>query len=740
MAEIDAAKKREKEFRKEGEEVLKIYEGEQQSSFNILFSNTETILPALYSRAPRPYVERRFKDNDELGKAAGQAGTRMLEFLVDTNLEGYDGFHDTMEDSTLSSCLPGRGSCRVKYDAEITEGDYTAGELVCTKKQSWKRFYHGYARTWSAVPWVAYEYDIDKVEATKQFGEAVANKLNYTDDRGDDKDEAKDKQDQHRGEKKVVRIFEIWDKDGGRTVRFFCPNYNEGPLKEIEDPLELSGFFDCPRPLVLIKKHDNLIPTAPYRLYRKQAEELNELSRRIIKLTKALKARGLYAGDVSGDLQKLMEADDNELVPADTAGSLSAEKGLQNAIWMLPLDQWIVVLRELMGVREQCKQTIYEITGISDILRGSTKASETLGAQELKNQWGTLRLKNKQAEVQRYCRDVLRLMLELAAKHFSEDTWAQMTGLPFLTQMQAEQLMMQMQAAMQAAMQDPKAQQAVMQMQQQLQVPKWADVLKLLQNDLQRAYKIDIETNSTVEPEATDDRKELAELLMACGQFIQGVAPLVQSGVMPFEIAKAILMMISKAYPRFGAQIEDLIKNMQAPKPPDEQGAEQVQKEKEMASKELEMQKKMAETDIKMKEVDFMAKAKQKEMDLQLREAQLQVDTQVFGMQQQTAEQSLSNQAQLEGQKLDFKQKEAALQNGKFKTENVANQKVDQGLQKGIGEMKAMVQQLVQVVGQQQQQTQKLVEGLSKALTAPRVRKAIRGKDGRLEAVEEQVA
>jgi hypothetical protein len=32
------------------------------------------------------------------------------------------------------------------------------------------------------------------------------------------------------------------------------------------------------------------------------------------------------------------------------------------------------------------------------------------------------------------------------------------------------------------------------------------------------------------------------------------------------------------------------------------------------------------------------------------------------------------------------------------------------------------------------------MQALTKALTAPRVKKAIRGKDGRLEAVEEQVA
>ena len=118
-----------------------------------------------------------------------------------------------------------------------------------------------------------------------------------------------------------------------------------------------------------------------------------------------------------------------------------SEKGFQNAIWMWPVENLIVVLRELMNAREACKATIYEITGISDILRGSTVASETATAQKIKSQWGSLRLKRLQKEVQRFARDLLRMMLEVAATKFSEETWAKMTGLPFNTSMQQSQLM-----------------------------------------------------------------------------------------------------------------------------------------------------------------------------------------------------------------------------------------------------------------------------------------------------------
>jgi hypothetical protein len=119
---------------------------------------------------------------------------------------------------------------------------------------------------------------------------------------------------------------------------------------------------------------------------------------------------------LGADLERLMDADDNQLVPAESGSSLAAEKGLQNAIWMMPLEMLVASLQQLLMAREQCKQTIYEITGIADIMRGQTNASETLGAQEIKEGWGKLRLKRLQKEVQRYARDLLRMMLEIAAE------------------------------------------------------------------------------------------------------------------------------------------------------------------------------------------------------------------------------------------------------------------------------------------------------------------------------------
>lgn len=610
LNEISAAKRREKEFRREGERINDIYEGGKKNAqgeatrapFNILFSNTETMLPSIYSQVPRPVVDRRFKDDDKNGKAAAIASQRMLEFALDTNIEGYETFNEAMQLAVLAGLLPGRGVTAIKYDAEVLDVEedasdeaeevgsesnstpYVRSELVCTESIEWDRVWFGYAKKWSKVPWVAYEKHFDKDECLKLFDEAKVEQIKFStgEDRDASEDEiGRDEDEQDIGERKTALIYQIWDKDS-RTIVYVSPQYDEDVLLEEDDPLKLTGFFNCPKPIQFVQKLSDTIPTPMYSLYEQQATELNNLSRRIIHIISAIKAKGIYDGALGSDIQNILQASENELTPAETMSALGAEKGLDKAIWFWPVEKLIVVLQQLYQAREACKQVIYEITGIADIMRGSSNASETLGAQQIKQQWGTLRLNRLQKEVQRYARDLLRMMLEVAAQKFSVDTWAKMTGLPFVKreeQQAAKQMMQLMQQQYQMAAQqaasvgqppppqpppDPAAQYAI-------DAPVWEDVIAVLQDDIQRSYRIDIETNTTVEADATEDKKNIAEVMNALAQFLNGVAPLVTAGVMPFEAAQGMMMAIIRRF-RFGPEIEDYIKQMKAPPPPDDGG------------------------------------------------------------------------------------------------------------------------------------------------------------------------
>lgn len=778
LNEIAAAKKRDKQFRKDGQDILDIYDSckEEKTPFNILFSNTETMFPALYSATPRPVVQRRFKDDDPIGKAAATAGQRMLEFLVDTNVEGYDTFDDAMQCTNLDGLLPGRAFAIAKYDADFGEFPtsgaseepstgqaalpsapapgqepvpYAKSELICVETKSWNRVYHGYAKKWSKVPWVAYEDQIDKQEATRLFSKAVVDKLVFTEEDSDREKDDADRPSQEtrdKGERKTCTVYQIWDKDGSekeppKQVKYISPQYADGYLKVEDDPLQLTGFFNCPKPLMYVKKSNDLRPTALYNTYSRQAKELNRLTQRILRVVEAIKAKGIYDGQLGGDLKNLLQADENELVPSDTSGTLAAEKGIENAIWMWPVEKLIVVLRELYVAREQCKQVIYEITGISDIVRGASKASETLGAQEIKQQWGTMRLKRLQKEMQRFVRDMLRMMLELAATKFNEETWAKMTGLPFVTTMQRQQLQQIAMASQQSGMPlDPQTQ-------QQLAAPVWGQVLDILRNDMQRAYRIDIETNSTIEPEAAEDQKQIADLMTALGQYLNGVGPLVQKGVMPFGVAQSMLLAITRRF-RFGTEIEEFIKQMQPPKPEDDGKAGEMMKQQAMTEQmKTQGMAKISQLETQLKAVEAEKALFEAETQLKLREIALKAKEDACAMQEQMMAEKMTMRDQTFQTKVSATDKVRSIKEASTKRDEQVAKTADNKLATGVQALQSTVEQmakmqtdLIQVVAQQSDLQAQRIEQVIHAVTAPRIKKAVRDKSGKLDRVEETVA
>ncbi len=678
LDEISSSRKRERDYRKDGLRILDIYSGKKKEDipFNILFSNTETLKPALYSTVPRPVVERRFKDEDPVGKAAAEAGQRLLEFLLDTSIDGYETFDDGMNAATLDTTLVGRGVTCVKYDADVVDVEdtpYKNSELVCLDSQMWTRVYFGYAHKWSKVPWIAYETYLDEDECKKLFGEEIAKKIVYTTGEEADTDDedflGKDEEEREIGERKTALIYQIWDRAGGKVVRYISPQFKENILKNEDDPLGLTGFFNCPKPMRFVDKPNDFTPVASYTLYENQAKELNDLTRRISKIIRAIRAKGAYDQALGDDIKNLMDADEGDLIPVDVAAASAGEKGLDSAVWFWPVDKLIIVLRELYQARENCKQVIFEIMGLADIMRGASVASETLGAQQIKQTWGQLRLKDSQKEVQRYAKDLLRLMLEVAAQKFSVSTWAQMTGLPFVTKQENDKAQKLMQTAQQMAAKyqqqaqiqaqqtgqppqppqvPPEIQQQVQQAQATLQKPVWEDILKLLKNDLQRAYRIDIETNSTIEAEATEDQKNIADVMNALAQYLNGVAPLVLQGALPFEAAQAMMMAIIRRF-RFGSEIEDFIKQMKPPQPPPDAAGQ-------MAKVQAAQQKLQSDTQSAQEKLQFEAEKKQMEFQQHVdkqskladeREIALQIKEANFNLAQQLAEKDRAHYEQL---------------------------------------------------------------------------------------------
>jgi len=611
LEEIKDAKKREKDFRKNGERIIEIYEDGENTPFNILYSNTETLLPAIYSNLPRPVIKRRYDDDDPIGKIASDAGQRMLEYLIDTDSDNYEKFSDAIESAVLDGLLPGRGVTSIKYNANINEDPENPSvddEMICADTKVWNRVYFGYAKKWSKVPWIAYEEYLTRKEASKLFEEDIVSKLKFTtessdDDNNDDND--------NKGKAEVICVYQIWDKSD-KTVKYITDQYREGYLDEKDDPLGLTGFFNCPKPISFVQKSSNLVPTALYTLYKNQAKELNRIQMRLNKIIEAIKVRGCYDGNLGSELENIMNGDDNDLIPTDKSSTLMNQGGFDKSIWLLPIEKLIIVARELFSAREQSKQVIYEITGISDIIRGQSKASETLGAQKIKESWGTMRLKRLQKEAQRYALDLIKIMLEVAVKQFDAEMWSKITNINLLTKEKKEEGL-QLLKQTKAAGQEPPPEMA-----KALEGPTWDEVLDLLKNDSLRMYRIDIETNSTLDVEATEDKQLIAEFMNSIAQFMNGINPLLEKGYMDFNVAKSMLVEVTRRY-RFGREVEDQLMSMEEPKQQDtEAQMKQIQEQTKQIQdqgKQLQEEQQKFKEESSKKEASIVEDQQKLEMD-----------------------------------------------------------------------------------------------------------------------------
>ena len=664
LAEIQSALRREKAFRKVGKRVVKLYEAgasneaeAAQTPFNILYSNTDTLLPALYNAVPRPVVQRRYKDESPLGKEAAKVGQRLLEFQLEASDPEYESFDDLMQLSVLQALVPGRGVVQFKYEAsfeketslddadtigqdaeefdeieasETATGDPSAphqfesvsGEDVVAEGCPWDYFIHGYARTWKEVPWAAFRYDMTKEELVKNFGEIAA----AIEIEADENDSEPSFDGENKRRLPSVEVWKIWDKSS-KKVLFVSECYRDGFLKEVDDPLGLSGFFPFPEPLTFFPKLSSLTPTALYVQYESQAEELNVVTTRIKSLTKAMKIRGGYDSTIQ-EVERILTSDDNTLIPLENIAALGDQRGIDKAVFFIPIEKYFPVLQQLLVQRQSIKQVIYEITGVSDILRGASVASETATAQNIKNQWGTLRLKRMQKRVARYACDCLRLILEISVKHFSVETIRQMTGLPYPTRAEQQQAQAAMQELQVAGAASGQPVQPPPELQKVLGTPTWEDILEVLRNDLQRAYKIDIQTNSTVDAEATEDKANIAEFMNALAQFFNAIAPAVQAGALPFEAAKTLLLAIVRRF-RFGPEVEDELLKMVPPQPQgqgDDGTAEAAKLELQAKQQELQLKASAMQQEMAFKSAEHEFRMKELQQKSALAEAKFAMD------------------------------------------------------------------------------------------------------------------
>jgi hypothetical protein len=620
--EIRTASKHFEKWTKQGRNIIRRYRDERDAAsagatkFNILWSNIQVLQPALYAKQPKPQVDRRHLDQDPVGKAA----SLILERALSHALDEYE-FDEVMKAVRDDYLLVGRGTAWVRYEPVYGDeqpdpagGDATfrpvSFETAPCDYVGWEDFLHGVAPRWQHVPWVARKVHLTRDELVSRFGDEVGKAVPMKTVNGMDKDDAAEYGDVF----KRALVWEIWDK-GTKTAYWICPGHAQ-LLDKRKDPLGLREFFPCPRPLLATTTTDSLVPVPDFHEYQDQARELDELSARIACLTKALKVAGVYDGSVSDVQRLLQEGVENELIPVTNWAAFAGNGGMKGSIQFLPLDEIANTLIQLYSARDKVKQDLYEITGLSDIIRGASMASETATAQRIKGQFASLRLTDRQNEVARFARDVIRLKAEIMSEHFAPETLATASGYEHM----------------------PGADPAVFQ-----------EAVMLLKNDALRGFRIDIETDSTVAVDQQAEQDSRVAFLTAMGGFLREAVPMAQQAPQTAPLMAEMLTFavrgfkagrqLEQAFDQFGQMVSDAAKQPQEPPQPDPAQEMALQGEQmKMQALQVKTQADMQKAQVDGQVAALDAQAKQTEHQMKMQEMQMAYEFKVAEHQMKMAE------------------------------------------------------------------------------------------------------
>src|SRR6185369_12038296 len=121
LAHIAAYDREFKKWQGRVEKILKKYRDESRpqgagsTRFNILWANVQTLVPATFSRLPRPDVSRRFSDRDPVGRVAAL----ILERALDYEIQHYGDYRTALAQVVQDRFLGGRGTAWVRYEPHI---------------------------------------------------------------------------------------------------------------------------------------------------------------------------------------------------------------------------------------------------------------------------------------------------------------------------------------------------------------------------------------------------------------------------------------------------------------------------------------------------------------------------------------------------------------------------------------------------------------------------------------------
>jgi hypothetical protein len=617
ITEVNMAEKELEDFIKGGNTVYERYKDERKDNdsgvkkFNVFWTNIGIMQSSLFANIPKVSVERRFGQNmDDVARVASM----MIQNSVMQDMEDENcNFAQVMKYAITDRLVPGWGHAWLRLETETEEmtleeiTDELTGEViqeastfeqitgqeVCIDYVHWNDFLISPCRTYEERRWVGRKVYMGRDDLTERFGEEVGAKISLDYNAKEDDD---DSPENNIVEKAIV--YELWDRVK-KEVIWITKGYPK-LLDVKEDPLGLDAFDPCPRPIFATQTTSNVIPKSDYAMLQDQYGELDEVNNRISMLVKACKVVGVYDSSASKSIGRMLEeGEDNTLIPVENWAMFSEKGGIKGVIDWIPLNEVIQALEKLRQAREDIKGQIYELTGISDIVRGNTKASETLGAQQIKAQFASVRIQKQQDEIALFAQEILNMKAEIICKHFTPAQIIEQSNFKYYLDAQNQPLMGQ--------------------------------AVELIKGEYEKfQWRVKVQADSLAMADQQMLKQEKVEFINAVATFMQSAASMMQAqpGFAPimmntlkftisgFKGASELEGMIDQTIEKMMAeakQKEEQAKNQPPPPTP-----EQIKMQMEQQKSQMDMQNKQqsAQMDSAKKQEEIQYKQKLHEMDL----------------------------------------------------------------------------------------------------------------------------
>jgi len=696
---------------------------DRDREMSLFWANMQVLTPAIYARPPTPVVVPRFRDRRPVPRVSA-------ELLERSTIVAFETGHIDRSLKLVRNDLArlARGVLWTRFEAGKATPS-KAAKRVCVDYKFRRDFIHDPARTWAEVDWVDGVSYMTKSEMRKRFrrisGDAYQKAAYEVRKTGN----GEEKHDQRR----KARVHEIWCRSENKVI--WVADGCEKLLEEAPPHLELEDFFPCPEPAYGTTQPGTLVPVPDVLQYKDQLDEINQLTNRIHALADALKVRGFYpggAGEIGDAIEAAIKAaDDNQvMVPISNWAALGDGNANDVIIW-LPIDQIASTIVQLVSLRRQLIQDVYEISGISDILRGQSDPNETLGAQELKAQTGSVRVKGMQEEVVRLSRDVTRIACEIMAEDFDGKTLLEMSQMELPTDADVKASIAKLEArgarlqkAVQEVMQSPetaamaqanpqeaqqaqqfaeqKAQQILGQIEELKKAVTIDQVMDFLRDQRLRPFTLDIETDSTIAPDENAQKQRATEYVTSMTGLLRELVPAVQNVPQLAPIASEMISYVNGVF-RVGRSFEQVVnefaeqmKQMAAqPKGPSPEAmaaqatAETAKADAQAKVMTAQAEQKRAETDAQTRQIENAERAQaltskereeqQKALDAEQQRAfkaqahdqDMEAKRTLAGIQQQAAQEARANAAQQHQQAMDKGALEITLLQGKIEQQAI---------------------------------------------------------------------